>query len=80
MSQFPKNLRIFSHKLWWDKKYGKDKICPINHTRLRPRKKGVIKISCGHTFYRTALKSWLKNSQTCPMCRSLISSEEKKRI
>ena len=61
----------------WNKKWGKDKICPITQTRLRPGcdkngNKYVIEISCGHRFYKKALINWLEYSYKCPICRKDI--------
>ena len=63
--------------LWWDKKYGKQSICGITQTRLRPgiNKQGktyTIRLKCKHTFYRSALQKWGNSFQTyvpCPLCR-----------
>ena len=67
--------------LWWNKKWGKDKICGITLTRLRPGKdhKGVSKcvyLKCGHGFYRKCLQKWIitkfnsgDGEVNCPMCR-----------
>ena len=62
---------------WWNKKYGKDSICPISHSRLRAGKnsqgqKYSIFLGCGHGFSRTSLEAYIKNSETpyrCPICR-----------
>ena len=63
---------------FWNKKWGKDAICPITHCKLRPgkNKHGIphtIRLQCSHRFYRTALYKWIKTStkknQTCPICR-----------
>ena len=61
-------------KMWYNKKWGKDKICGITFTRLR---QGVnyyglsytSHLSCGHAFYTKALIEWAKKSNTCPLCR-----------
>ena len=64
---------------WWNKKWGKDNICPISQSRLRPgtNKDGlsyVIQIKeCKHLFYRNALLEWYKNCpriSSCPVCRT----------
>ena len=65
----------------WSKNWGRDKICPITQTRLRPGSdrngnKYVIKISCGHRFYRNALNKWLKYANNCPVCRKEIKIEK----
>lgn len=59
---------------WWNTKYGKDKICGITHSRLRPghNKNGqsyVVWLQCNHGFYRKPLEIWLKTNNTCPICR-----------
>ena len=68
---------------WWDKKYGKEAICPITYTRLRPGKykngePRVIRLpktesgGCGHAFWSKALHNWMLKSTTCPVCRTPI--------
>jgi hypothetical protein len=67
-------------KLFWDKKYGKDKFCPITQSRLRSGKNSdgvpyTITTKCNHTFYRKALISWLENpisQYLCPLCRTKL--------
>ena len=63
-------------KLFWDKKWGKDKICSITFHRLRPGKgkNGLpycIYLNCNHGFYTSALLKWVNSSDkpTCPVCR-----------
>ena len=61
-------------KYWWNKKYGKDSICGITHSRLRPGKSiegftHVYTLPCSHTFYSKALIKWLNVSFSCPVCR-----------
>ena len=65
-------------KPWWSKKWGKDKICPITQTRLRPgkSKKGVpytITLKCNHSFNAKAIAIWFINNDTCPICRKTLS-------
>ncbi len=65
-------------KPFWDKKFGKDAICPITHTRLRPGKNKyglshVITIDCNHSFYRKALLEWYRTNETCPVCRKKMN-------
>ncbi len=63
---------------WWNKKWGKDAVCPITLKRLRSglNNKGstyTIKLRCSHRFDRKALITWVhKNSSTCPCCRTVI--------
>ena len=64
-------------KPWWNSKWGKDKICGITHSRLRPgcNKFGLsyaVTLKCGHSFYRKPLVMWIGkcgNVPTCPICR-----------
>lgn len=62
-------------KAFWDKKYGKDKICAITFMRLRSgkNKEGksyVVFLPCKHGFYRSALKNAIaKGHRQCPLCR-----------
>lgn len=64
--------------MWWDKKYGKNSICSITKTRLRPGKNKhgqsySVYLNCGHGFYRSALTKWVLANPleipTCPSCR-----------
>lgn len=66
-------------KYWWTKKWGKDKVCPITQTRVRPGKNiiGVYhtsRLPCDHYFCTYPLLNWMEKGQsfesTCPMCRS----------
>lgn len=64
---------------WWNKKYGKEAICAITRTRLRPGrnklgKKYSVFLSCGHGFCRTALlKMYLTTADNrCPLCRKIF--------
>ena len=66
---------------WWNKKYGKDKLCGITRARLRPGidKRGesyVVFLPCAHGFYRIALKNWVltkpEQNPSCPMCRKIF--------
>lgn len=63
---------------WWSKKYGKNSICAITNTRLRPGKnKNKLSYSlflpCKHGFYRSAILQWVlakpTEIPTCPLCR-----------
>ena len=65
-------------KPWYLKKWGKDKICWITQSRLRPGKDkfGIpysTKLECGHTFYTKPLVEWSYKNSTCPMCRKPFS-------
>ncbi len=65
-------------KLFWSKKWGKEKICNITFSRLRPgkSKSGLpycITLECSHSFYTNALLECINNCKsdvvTCPVCR-----------
>ena len=65
-------------KNFWNKNWGKDNLCGITHSRLRPGKnsKGVhftTSLKCGHRFCTYPLLNWVKKnnglSATCPICR-----------
>jgi len=64
--------------LWWNKRFGKVALCPISQCRLRPGKNKyglsyTVKLKCKHSFYRSALFTWVLNSLVqpplCPLCR-----------
>ena len=60
--------------MWYNKKWGKDKICGITFSRLRPGENYyglpyTSQLSCGHCFYTKAIIEWAKNNNTCPLCR-----------
>lgn len=66
-------------KPWWSKKWGKEELCGITLTRLRPGKNSngipyVVTLKCGHSFYTSALIKWIENSvnNSCPTCRTVI--------
>lgn len=65
-------------KFFWSKKWGKDNICNITFSRLRPGKNKIgipycITLECKHSFYTNALLEWINKSNTdiytCPVCR-----------
>lgn len=63
---------------WWNTKYGKESICAITKTRLRPGKNKYglsysVFLPCKHGFYRSALIGWVytcRYDPTCPLCRN----------
>ncbi len=72
---------------FWDAKWGKDAVCAITQTRLRPGKSSdgysyVLSLDCGHRFYRSALIEWVQQQfdndldATCPLCRKTIYLRE----
>jgi hypothetical protein len=63
---------------WWNKKYGKDKICAITKTRLRPGYS--IFLSCKHGFNKRAFDEYKLTCENnlielrCPLCRKNVNS------
>lgn len=66
-------------KTYWSKKWGRDKICNITFSRLRPGKSKFglpycVTLNCNHSFYTNALIEWVNTSctdiSTCPTCRA----------
>lgn len=66
---------------FWNKKWGKQSICGITHTRLRPgayedSTPRCLFLQCGHGFYTRPLFEWIKtkgeNNSVCPLCRMKI--------
>lgn len=77
-----KKSPVVDNKLWWDKKWGKNKSCGITQMRLRPGKdifdnKKCVFLDCGHGFYRSAIIEWYNSCQKpipdCPLCRKPIN-------
>ena len=61
--------------MWYNKKWGQDKICGITLSRLRPGKNHyglsyTSQLSCGHSFYTKPLIEWAKRNNICPLCRA----------
>ena len=72
-------IDVVNNKCFWKEKWGKEHICPITYSRLRPGKyknglSYVIKLDCGHRFWRKALIEWMLKSKnfSCPVCRKKI--------
>jgi hypothetical protein len=74
---------MIRRKQWWEKKWGKDKLCGITHTRLRPGKNKhglpyIVTLKCKHSFYSNALIEWCKycanDEPTCPCCRTVFNA------
>lgn len=64
-------------KYFWNKKFGKDKICGITQSKIRSGKDKngnpyCVILKCNHSFYRKPLIEWLIKNPTCPMCRTEI--------
>jgi hypothetical protein len=65
-------------------KWGRDAICGITHTRLRPGKysngsRRCIFLNCKHGFYTKPLLLWFDKDPhtipTCPLCRQDIKED-----
>lgn len=48
--------------------------CSICFERFQSKSQAVAIKFCGHTFDYYCLVHWLINSQTCPVCRTSVSS------
>ena len=68
--------------IFWEK-WGKDSLCGITHTRLRPGRykngtKRCVFLSCKHGFYTRPLLYWIQTCYInnkiplCPICRNTI--------
>eukprot|EP01088_Endostelium_zonatum_P018088 TRINITY_DN5671_c0_g1_i1.p1 TRINITY_DN5671_c0_g1~~TRINITY_DN5671_c0_g1_i1.p1 ORF type:complete len:400 (+),score=91.47 TRINITY_DN5671_c0_g1_i1:66-1265(+) len=42
----------------------------------RDRGEEVVKIECGHLFHRGCIENWLKEHNTCPLCRWELPTED----
>ncbi|KAM3859845.1 RING finger protein 151 [Diretmus argenteus] len=49
---------------------GNDVICTICRSVLRC----PVKVACSHVFCKSCILEWIKRSETCPCCRSPIST------
>ncbi|CAN0892608.1 E3 ubiquitin-protein ligase RING1-like [Linum grandiflorum] len=37
----------------------------------------LIRLECKHLFHESCLVSWLRTSNSCPLCRSRVSDRER---
>ncbi len=65
---------------WWDRKYGKNRVCGITLKRIRPGvdKDGYKKflfLPCKHGFDRIAILTYIFNTTeySCPTCRKVFN-------
>lgn len=42
--------------------------CSICLEKFKKKEKKII-IKCSHEFHKNCIKEWLKNNNTCPLCR-----------
>ena len=70
-------MQKINNKPWWNRKYGKDSICPITKTRLRPGYSVFLR--CGHGFSKNALETYIETGGTsrCPLCRAYFDPKLK---
>merc|ERR1712196_392615 len=54
-------------------KHGEGGMCPIC-TDEYVEGDAKVRTACGHEFHRECLKKWLKQGDTCPMCRAELMS------
>ena len=40
----------------------------------------TIRLSCGHFFCKNCIRGWLVSSNTCPLCRGVVSQEDRNRV
>ena len=48
--------------------------CSICFEQLKLENNNIVKTKCDHIFHDECLTEWLKNSQTCPLCRNPVES------
>lgn len=49
-----------------------DSKCSICYDTMAPDMTPVVKTPCFHLFHATCLTTWVKRSQTCPLCRQSL--------
>jgi hypothetical protein len=68
---------------FWNKKWGKESLCGITHSRLRPGGYSdgtprCIFLECSHGFYIKPLFEWIREkgreNAKCPLCRLPINT------
>lgn len=62
-------------------------VCKIHYNQLKPvaecpiclaactARADVITLECTHVFHRSCLQKWLQNADTCPLCRTHVSTK-----
>lgn len=52
-----------------------NKDCSICMDDIKFKKEYIRKLNCGHYFHKKCIDTWLTNSLSCPMCRSIIEQK-----
>ena len=42
--------------------------CPICLEKMEKETKNIM-LQCGHTYHKPCIEQWMKQKQTCPVCR-----------
>jgi hypothetical protein len=69
LAEEPQRYRSEAHREQW-KKDAPDDSCAICFDSLK--EKSPLRTECNHWFHEECLDIWLKNHDTCPICRSEI--------
>jgi hypothetical protein len=56
-------------KKFFKKSYPTPDTCPICFDNI----KNTITTKCNHTFCNSCLQIWLKNNDSCPLCRDILN-------
>ena len=66
--------------MFWNKKWGKEELCPITYTRLKCgyNKHGypnTCVLNCKHRYNFVGICKWLaKGNLLCPLCKTSVES------
>ncbi len=61
-------------------------LCKLHYNQMKPpaecpiclascSRGDVITIECTHVFHKSCLQKWLQNADTCPLCRTQMSTK-----
>ena len=53
----------------YQNRYYKQKTCPISMVEFNSNDI-VTKLECDHIFLKESIEKWVKNSETCPLCKA----------
>ena len=48
-----------------------NEICPLTQENI-PINTPIRKLNCGHTFTKDRIDIWLRQNNTCPLCRDIV--------